>query len=125
VFISLGADVVQSMLNEQVWTEEEVNRIMSDYGVTCITRLIASKSDPSNISMNSIIEMLPIKWKENIDVVEDWVFNDISATNIRKQLENGLSVKYIVPDAVIDIIYQYGLYDSNRIRRLAQWPHND
>ena len=38
------------------------------------------------------------------------------------KLQKGCSVKYIVPDGTIDVIHQYGLYNSNQTVCLAEWP---
>lgn len=37
---------------------------------------------------------------------------DISSTNIRQHLAQGLSIEYLVPDEVSDYIQQYGLYTN-------------
>lgn len=117
-----GADVVRSMLNANVWLSQDIDDIMTFYGVACITRLSAPESGPAGPTIPDVKEGMSDLWKENIDVIQDWVVNDISATNIRKQLATGRSVKYVVPDGAIDVIYRRGLYKTDQIQRLADWP---
>jgi nicotinic acid mononucleotide adenylyltransferase len=111
------------MLNPKIWLPEDIDAIMTNYGVACINRLTVPQSGQGGATMLDVKEGLPDLWKQNIDVIEDWVINDISATNIRNKLEQGCSVKYIVPDATIEIIRQYGLYNSNKSICLAEWPY--
>ena len=113
------------MLNAKVWEPQDIDDIMSNYGVACITRLTAPESGQGGATITDVKEGMPELWKAGIDVIEDWVVNDISATNIRKQLAVGASVKYIVPDGTIRVIHQYGLYNSNKSIRLADWPYEN
>ncbi|CAF3610703.1 unnamed protein product [Adineta steineri] len=117
-----GADVVRSMLKADVWLPQDIDDIMTKYGVACITRLSAPESGKGGATTPDVKEGMPDLWKQNIEVIQDWVVNDISATNIRKQLANGCSVKYIVPDGAIEVIRQHGLYKSNESVCLADWP---
>ena len=111
------------MLNPKVWAPEDIDGIMRSYGVACITRLTAPESGQGGATITDVKEGMPELWKAGIDVIQDWVVNDISATNIRKQLAQGASVKYIVPDGAIRVIYQYGLYKANESICLANWPY--
>lgn len=103
------------MINPNIWIPEEVDSIMNDHGLACICRVTPSTNDPSGSSKLYGTEGLPESWKAHIDIIEDWVVNDISSTNIRKQLAKGGSVKYVVPDGAIRIIKKYGLYGSKKI----------
>jgi nicotinic acid mononucleotide adenylyltransferase len=118
-----GADVVRSMLNAKVWLPQDINDIMTNYGVACITRLSAPESGPGGATIPDVKDGMPELWKEHIEVIQDWVVNDISATNIRNKLEKGCSVKYVVPDGAIEIIRRNGLYNSDKSVHLADWPY--
>jgi len=117
-----GADVVRTMLNPDIWKPTDVEDIMTNFGVPCINRLITPEPGKSGATLTDVTEGLPDLWKKHIDVIQDWVVNDISATNIRKKLETGGSVKYVVPDGTIEVIRKYGLYNSNKTINLAEWP---
>jgi nicotinic acid mononucleotide adenylyltransferase len=112
------------MLNSNIWLPEDVDAIMEKYGVVCVTRLTAPESDRGGAIREEVTSGMPEKWTKNIHVIQDWVINDISATSIRKQLANGCSVKYIVPDPVIKIIHEDGLYGWKRSASLSDWPTN-
>jgi nicotinic acid mononucleotide adenylyltransferase len=118
-----GADVVRSMLNAKVWLPQDINDIMTNYGVACITRLSAPESGPGGATIPDVKDGMPELWKEHIEVIQDWVVNDISATNIRNKLEKGCSVKYVVPDGAIEIIRRNGLYNSDKSVHSADWPY--
>ncbi|CAE1265104.1 NMNAT [Acanthosepion pharaonis] len=60
---------------------------------------------------------VPNLWlPEHIEEIVEWIQNDISSTKIRRALSRGESVKYLLPDTVIDYIKANGLYgtDSNK-----------
>jgi nicotinic acid mononucleotide adenylyltransferase len=110
------------MLNEKVWLPQDIDDIMTYYGVACINRLSTSEPSKADATMPDVKDGMPDLWKRNIEVIQDWVINDISATNIRKQLANGCSIKYIVPDGTIEVIRKHGLYNSDKSVHLAEWP---
>jgi len=112
------------MLNANVWLPKDIDDIMTNYGVACITRLTAPESGQGGATISDVKEGMPDLWKEHIEVIQDWVVNDISATNIRNKLQKGCSVKYIVPDGTIEIIRKYGLYNSDKSINLAEWPYS-
>ncbi|CAF0996700.1 unnamed protein product [Rotaria sordida] len=118
-----GADVARSMLNPKIWLPKDIDDIMTNYGLACITRLSAPESGQGGATVPDVKEGMPDLWKQHIEVIQDWVVNDISATNIRNKLEKGFSVKYIVPDATIEVIRKYGLYNSNKSICLSEWPY--
>lgn len=51
--------------------------------------------------------------RDQIIVIEDPVPNALSSTRVREQLAQGRTVKYLLPDAVLDYIQRYGLYRSD------------
>jgi nicotinate-nucleotide adenylyltransferase len=75
------------------WKNSDV--ILRDYGLLVYPRPNAKKSD--------------LKDHENVRFVEAPMM-DISATFIRKSIKNNRSVKYLVPDAVLDRIKGKKLY---------------
>ena len=87
---SLGADVVRSMLKPKVWLPQDIDDIMTNYGVACITRLSAPESGQGGVTPPDVKDDMPDLWKQNIDVIQDWVVNDISATNIRNKITKRL-----------------------------------
>jgi len=112
-------------MNAKVWSPQDIDDIMTNYGVACITRLSAPESGQGGATILDVKEGMSDLWKQHIEVIQDWVVNDISATNIRNQLGKGCSVKYIVPDGAIEVIRQYGLYKSNEAVCLADWPSEE
>lgn len=75
------------------WKNSDI--ILRDYGLLVYPRPNAKKSDLKN--------------HENVRFVEAPMM-DISATFIRKSIKNNRSVKYLVPDAVLDRIKGKKLY---------------
>ncbi len=45
-------------------------------------------------------------------MVQEWLANEISSTRIRRALRRRESVRYVVPDLVIDYIRKEGLYQE-------------
>lgn len=55
--------------------------------------------------------------RQNIFLVRERVRNETSATEVRRALRRGLSVKYLIPDSVIEYIHQHNLYTEESERR--------
>lgn len=104
--ILCGTDVLESFAVPSLWKAEDIQEIVSKHGMVCVTRL-------GNHAQKFIYESDTLwKHKENIDLVEEWITNDISATKIRRALRRGQSIRYLVPDLVQSYIKQHNLYTA-------------
>uniref|UniRef100_A0A670YIP5 Nicotinamide-nucleotide adenylyltransferase n=2 Tax=Pseudonaja textilis TaxID=8673 RepID=A0A670YIP5_PSETE len=102
--ILCGTDLLESFAVPSLWKPEDIQEIVSKHGMVCVTRL-------GNHAQKFIYESDTLwKHKENIDLVEEWITNDISATKIRRALRRGQSIRYLVPDSVLSYIKQHNLY---------------
>lgn len=54
----------------------------------------------------------PPRPQDKIHVCPQTVTNNISSTVVRAQLQKGQSAKYLLPDIVVDYIYENGLYGA-------------
>lgn len=102
-----GADVLESFVIPNLWKQDDIAEILGRYGLVCITR---SGSDP-----HKFIHQSDLLWKyrKNIHVVPEWVTNEISATHVRRALRRGQSVRYLLPDDVVQYIQEHQLYNSD------------
>uniref|UniRef100_A0A3B3S1C9 Nicotinamide-nucleotide adenylyltransferase n=1 Tax=Paramormyrops kingsleyae TaxID=1676925 RepID=A0A3B3S1C9_9TELE len=104
-----GADMLDSFGVPGLWKPEDIEEIVSSYGLVCITR---GGSDPE-----AFIQGSDLLWphRHNIHVVREWVANDVSATHIRRALRRGHSVRYLLPDPVY--IQERRLYTTESEQR--------
>jgi len=54
-------------------------------------------------------------WKDNIWVIQQLVQNDISSTKIRLFRRRDMSIRYLVPEPVVQYIEEHNLYDDDGI----------
>nr|XP_046254117.1 nicotinamide/nicotinic acid mononucleotide adenylyltransferase 1-like [Scatophagus argus] len=108
-----GADVLESFEIPNMWKQEDIAEIVGHHGLVCITR---NGSDP-----HKFIHQSDLLWKyrKNIHVVHEWVTNDISATQVRRELRRGRSVKYLLPDVVVHYIHEHELYSAESEQKNA------
>ncbi|ESO96869.1 hypothetical protein LOTGIDRAFT_214411 [Lottia gigantea] len=99
-----GADLLESFGKPGLWSPQDIEDILQNYGLVCVTRC---GTDPSKFIYESDVLS---KNQNYIHLVTEWIFNDISATKIRRALRRGESVKYLVQDNVIDYIKKHQLY---------------
>ncbi|PAA66050.1 hypothetical protein BOX15_Mlig017161g1 [Macrostomum lignano] len=111
IMLLCGGDVLQSFAVKGVWQEEDMVSIVRDYGMVVLSR---PGSDPHRF-VHTFDLINP--YERNIRLVTEWAVNDISSTLIRRTLQRNESVRYMLPDPVIDYIYRNGLYGST-----ASWP---
>ncbi|TGZ67672.1 hypothetical protein CRM22_004661 [Opisthorchis felineus] len=107
-----GADVLQSFAVPDLWSEDDMETLVRDYGIICISR---PGSDPASLIQKT--DMLR-KHEDNIILVTDLCENKLSATMVRNNIKSGSSIRYLVPDAVLEKIYAEGMYGAKKTRRL-------
>ncbi|KTW26738.1 nicotinate (nicotinamide) nucleotide adenylyltransferase [Pneumocystis carinii B80] len=104
IMLVVGSDLLQSMMRQVVWEEKDLHHIFKYYGCFVIER--EEVDVLSEISKHNILSM----YQNNIIIVKQWIYNNISSTKIRFCIQNGLSIKYLLPDSVLQYIYQNKLY---------------
>ncbi|XP_060531180.1 nicotinamide/nicotinic acid mononucleotide adenylyltransferase 3 [Cylas formicarius] len=102
-----GADLLESFGTPGLWSDDDIEAIVGQHGLVVITR---SNSNPNEFIYNSDILT---KYRSNITIVTEWIQNEISSTKIRKAFQRSESVKYLIPDKVIDYIHKNSLYGAN------------
>ena len=84
----------------------QIENIVRNYGLVVITR---SDCNPKKFIYESD---LLTRLQDDIDIVPEWITNEISSTKIRRALRRQESVKYLIQDPVIDYIKDKNLYSS-------------
>ena len=79
----------------------QLDHILGRYGCFIVER--------AGTDMAQATEALA-KWRHNIFLIAQMIQNDVSSTKVRLFLRRGLSVRYLLPSAVIDYIEANGLY---------------
>ena len=102
-----GADMFHTFNVPDLWKDEDIHKIVGQYGMVVITR---EGSDPFETIERSPKSDILKKYRNNIFVVEEKIPNLISSTAIRNAIKNGESVRYLIPDQVIQYIKDNNLY---------------
>ncbi|CAO2647492.1 Nn.00g084140.m01.CDS01 [Neocucurbitaria sp. VM-36] len=104
VALLAGADLIQTMSTPGLWASEDLNRILGHYGAFILERS-GTDIDDALVSLQ--------QWRENIRVIPQLIQNDVSSTKIRLFRKRGKSIRYYIPDKVVDYIYEHGLYSDD------------
>lgn len=95
-----GEDAIRDLL-----TWKDINHLLD------LCQFIAASRPGCFDSIDSIIEQLGEKGRSRIHRMLTAEL-DISATNIRERLRQGISIKYLVPESVEHYIYKEHLYQA-------------
>ncbi|XP_078152976.1 nicotinate/nicotinamide mononucleotide adenyltransferase isoform X2 [Carex rostrata] len=106
VMLLCGSDLLESFVIPGVWIADQVRSICKDFGVVSICR--EGKDIDKVICNNEILS----ENKNNIISVDEIIPNQISSTRVRDCIRKGLSIKYLIPDEVIEYIKDTELYSS-------------
>ncbi|AWP04275.1 putative nicotinamide mononucleotide adenylyltransferase 3-like [Scophthalmus maximus] len=106
-----GADFLDTFKIPGLWQDKHVEEVVGRFGLVSVSR---GGLQPERTVHQS--DMLS-RHHQNIFLVREWVRNETSATEVRRALRRGLSVKYLVPDSVIEYIHQHNLYTEDSERR--------
>ncbi|XP_028555667.1 nicotinamide/nicotinic acid mononucleotide adenylyltransferase isoform X2 [Dendrobium catenatum] len=104
VMLLCGSDLLESFSIPGAWIRDQVKSICRDFGVICIRR------EGTNIEQIISNDEILQENKINVISVDEIIPNRISSTNVRECISRGLSVKYLIPDEVIDYIRDQKLY---------------
>ncbi|KAH1027590.1 nicotinamide/nicotinic acid mononucleotide adenylyltransferase 1 isoform X1 [Dendroctonus ponderosae] len=108
-----GADLLESFGTPGLWADDDIESIVGQHGLIVITRC---NMNPTEFIYNSDILT---KYMANITIVTEWIRNEISSTKIRRALRRSESVKYLIPDIVIEYIHKHSLYGSQKTKYLT------
>ncbi|KAJ4299226.1 Nicotinamide/nicotinic acid mononucleotide adenylyltransferase 1 [Kalmusia sp. IMI 367209] len=86
-----GADLIQTMSTPGLWAPE------------------GSRENPCGTDIDDALLTLQ-QYRENIRVIPQLIQNDVSSTKIRLFRKRGKSIRYYIPDKVVDYIYEHDLY---------------
>jgi nicotinamide mononucleotide adenylyltransferase len=101
VILLAGSDLISTMSEPGVWSVEDLDHILGRYGTFIIER--------AGSSMDQATDNLA-RWRNNIHLISQLIQNDVSSTKVRLFLRRGLSVRYLLPAAVVDYIEENNLY---------------
>ncbi|KAH8088954.1 hypothetical protein BXZ70DRAFT_1002090 [Cristinia sonorae] len=101
ILLLAGSDLIATMSEPGVWSEPDLDHILGRYGTMIVER--------AGSDMAQAIDSLA-RWKHNIHLIHQLIQNDVSSTKVRLFLRRGLSVRYLLPNPVVDYIEANGLY---------------
>ncbi|CAI5641555.1 unnamed protein product [Oreochromis niloticus] len=102
-----GADFLDTFKIPGLWRDDHVEELVGHFGLICVSR---GELQPERAVHES--DLLSYH-RHNIFHVREWVKNETSATEVRRALRRGLSVKYLLPDSVIEYIHRHNLYTED------------
>ncbi|XP_034254524.1 nicotinamide/nicotinic acid mononucleotide adenylyltransferase 1 isoform X1 [Thrips palmi] len=106
VMLLCGADVLESFAKPGLWNIKDIETIVGQHGLVVITR---EGTNPYRFIYESDVLT---KHMGNIFIVTEWITNEVSSTKIRRAHRRGDSIKYLVPDSVMQYIQQNQLYQE-------------
>lgn len=106
-----GADLVMSMGEPGLWSPNDLDVILREYGAFIIER--------SGTDVDEALATLQ-QYRNNIWVISQVIQNDISSTKVRLFLKKDLSVRYLIPDPVVEYIDEHHLFEDKQPNPPAQ-----
>ncbi|KAI9029947.1 hypothetical protein CLU79DRAFT_733376 [Phycomyces nitens] len=104
IMLLAGGDLIASFGHPGVWAPEDLHRIVGYYGSVIIER---TGTDVYGFLLSHDILY---QHRMNVTVIKQLIHNDISSTKIRLFVKRGMSIKYLLPNPVIDYIHAHRLY---------------
>jgi len=103
VMLLAGSDLIGTMSEPGVWAYSDLEHILGRYGCLIVER--------AGTGMDQATDSLA-RWRSNIHLISQLIQNDVSSTKVRLFLRRGLSVRYLLPNSVVDYIEANGLYQD-------------
>lgn len=122
-----GADLIQTMSTPGVWSEKDLDHILGNFGAFIIERTgtdidealggLKQYQEKIHVIPQVIIVRRYLECRGNTIIISQRLpadslssQNDVSSTKVRLMRKRDLSLRYVVPDPVIDYIQEHGLY---------------
>ncbi|XP_057188939.1 nicotinamide/nicotinic acid mononucleotide adenylyltransferase 3 [Triplophysa rosa] len=102
-----GADFMETFKVSGLWRDDHIEEVVGRFGLVCVSR--GTLQTDRTVHESDVLS----RHRRNIFLVREWVQNEISATEVRRALRRGYSVKYLLPDSVIDYIKENNLYTQD------------
>lgn len=104
IMLLAGGDLIQSMGEPGVWADQDLHHILGRYGCLIVER--------TGSDVWSFLLSHDLLWqhRRNLIVVKQTIYNDISSSKVRLFVRRGYSIKYLLPNSVIQYIEQNALY---------------
>ncbi|KAK3114597.1 Nicotinamide/nicotinic acid mononucleotide adenylyltransferase 1 [Teratosphaeriaceae sp. CCFEE 6253] len=99
-----GADLIQTMSTPGVWDPKDIDYILKNFGAFIVER--------TGTDIDEALSTLQ-PYTQNIFVIQQLVQNDISSTKIRLFRRRDMSIRYLVPEPVVNYIEENQLYDED------------
>ncbi|ORY94177.1 hypothetical protein BCR43DRAFT_532167 [Syncephalastrum racemosum] len=104
IMLLAGGDLIASFGHPGVWAPKDLHHIVGHYGSVIIER---TGTDVYGFLLSHDILY---QHRMNVTVIKQLIHNDISSTKIRLFVKRDMSIKYLLPNPVIDYIREHGLY---------------
>ncbi|ORX92954.1 Nucleotidylyl transferase [Basidiobolus meristosporus CBS 931.73] len=104
IMLLAGGDLIESFGVPDCWVVKDLHHILGVYGCVVVER---TGTDVYNFLLSHDVLN---QYRKNVRVVKQLIHNDISSTKIRLFIKRGMSIKYLLPNEVIDYITQHKLY---------------
>lgn len=104
VMLLAGGDLIQSMGEPGVWADADLHHILGKYGCMIVERTGA------DVWSFLLSHDLLWRYRKNLKIVKQTIFNDISSSKVRLFVRRGQSIKYLLPNSVIHYIEQHHMY---------------
>lgn len=102
-----GADLIESFLVPDLWSDEHIEEILKCYGIVVLPR---KGSNPWKLLYESSKSDLLKRHLNQIDIIEDDSMVDVSSTMVREAVKEGKPIDQLVHRDVAAYIKSKGLY---------------
>lgn len=102
-----GADLLESFLIPNLWSDEHIEEILKNYGIVALPR---KGSNPWKLLYDSAKSEIFKRNLDQIDIIEDFCPNEVSSTMVREAVRDGKPIDHLVHRDVASYIKNKGLY---------------
>lgn len=103
IYFICADDLLPNMADPKCWDQALLEKIVNEFGMVIMKRVFSECAD--KVQAHPVLS----KHTNHIFIIDSFQAQH-SSTEIRSLVKRGLSIKYMVPDAVIDYITAHKLY---------------